>query len=214
MRGDPKKGGRAKPEDGGAPPPSYPETYLEAAAAVSRAVAAKHTVGYFTREDLRQELYAMALHLFPKWDAGRPAGPFLRWRLERGVRNLHRDHVRRSDSPCPACKAGGPCPKGGGTPCAPHAEWAVRWARKSTLTGAAAGAPASLSGEGGEAPPPPDPAERELLALLDAGIPAALRADYLRLKAGGGLTAARKAAVLAAAREVLGVAADDHREDD
>jgi hypothetical protein len=146
-------------------------------------------------------MLVVALQVFPKWDPSKPPGPFLRVHLTRRIRNLYRDRVRRSDSPCAACKKGRWCGRGGeGGPCEAHTQWAERWGRKATL---ASGGVGSLAPD--RAAPLDDPADTELLGKVDAELPAHLRADYLRLRQGVRLSETRRAAVEDAIRFILGI---------
>lgn len=192
------------------PPAAYPEAYIRAAQAEAVRLASRHRIAFFDAEDLAQELLVKALDIFPKWDPTRPPAPFLRRALARLCTNVYRDRVRRSDSPCPSCQDGRFC--GRGDPeagvCRPFAEWAARWGRKALLMKSGLGAVGDGSDDVGEearSQSPPDFAEAELLARLDAGIPSALRADFMRLRQGMALTVARRAAVLGAARAALGL---------
>ena len=146
--------------------------------------------GYFDGDDIAQEASIMGLELIAKdkYEGARPLENYLVTHIDRRLQNLKRDKFFRREAPCRCCDPFDP----GANPCKRWQQWNELTQRKMSLMGSG-----------------PDPEnirprvaqheERELLNEIDEWIdetwPAALRADYMRLKQGVGLTASRTKAV-------------------
>jgi hypothetical protein len=155
--------------------------------------------GYLALEDVKQIAWQFAIELLNKrtYDPGKPLANYLYVHVKRRLLNMRRDLLRRSDPPCRECHNGGSC-RGGGW-CERYEAWVSRNNAKANLMEPLGFDRAPEQGGGG------DEAEvREALLRIDEELPAALRADYLKMRAGVAVPKARREAVLEAVRGIVG----------
>jgi len=185
---------------------------LAAIESVVRVLAPQFTFGPFDKDDIGQEIRVMCLDALPRYkpEVG-PLQNFLFSHSKLRCINFKRDHHRRADAPCRSCHNGQPCGPDGEV-CKKYATWRDIQDRKAAIRN-----PTGFDDTAGEAEwhardksdVEGDVQTRELLRLIDARLPIDLRADYLRLRAGKAIGKAKKQAVEAAVREILGEAAED-----
>lgn len=182
-------------------------TEAEVLAALDRVLAMlapSFVFGYYDIEDVEQfgRLEGLKLLAKGKYDGSRPLDAYLYTHIFRRLLNLQRKLKWRSEPSCPQCASGTTYCGDGHGPCDAHEAWVRRNTTKSALT-----SPVSLDSDHDgrdRADVMGEIERRETEATIDAKLPAALRSDYLRLKAGVTVPARRKAAVLEAVREALG----------
>jgi DNA-directed RNA polymerase specialized sigma24 family protein len=167
---------------------------------VMNVLARKYRFGPFDRNDIYQEGFSLALEALPRYDRKRPLENFLYVHLSNRLKNFKRNNFYRAEAPCKGCAHARPgeAPHPGGVFCDRHLGWVARNRFKQNVM-----SPASLDNAPEKAAALPE-AVNEVAARLDRGMPAHLRADYLRMRAGEKLGAARAEAVREAAREILG----------
>lgn len=186
------------------PPGHTPESVTAALLEAARAVAHLYTFGYHEVEDAQQEAIADAIEsALPKYRAERgELVAFLARHMRFRLSNYKRNHYWRNEPPCRGCADGRLDVHGDGRPCAKHLAWIRLNTAKANLVH-------PLDIENLENEPSlrdvaHEEAERdEAEGLIDALLPAELRADYLRLRAGVRLPKGRRNKVLAAVREAL-----------
>ena len=151
--------------------------------------------GYYTDEDIAQEAYIDALEGLPNYDNGgldsngdakRPLDKFLFTHIKFKLLNLKRDEFRRSDPPCVSCHLDDFSVHMHDGYCRKYAEWRSRNDAKSGLMAPlgltdleAANRPGQNESDALDAV-----SRAEIVAKLDAIIPASLRASYLKMKSG------------------------------
>lgn len=173
---------------------------LEVIQAVAEQLCGILKIPGYTKEDMAQEGRLLAIEALPSYDGVRPLAPFLYIHVHNRLCNLFRNKVRRNDPPCIACHFGEPCEgaftEGG---CPAYRNWRSRQDAKSGLM-----SPGPIYEHDVERPSGEEEVERrELLGKIEGGMPADLRADYLRMLAGVKLTRDREERVLAAIRGIL-----------
>jgi DNA-directed RNA polymerase specialized sigma24 family protein len=189
------------------PPGVTEEQFLESLAHCQRLLAKDFAFAYYDGDDIAQEMVLLAHEGLARYDPARPLTPVLHAHLSNRLTNLRRDKFQRSDSPCRLCYDHRQAEHDNGRVCAAHRKWKRRNSAKANLA-----SPGRIDGACDDREPAlrtqsevlAAAAFNELSALIDAGLPAALRADYLRLLAGERVGAAAKARVAAAVRLVLG----------
>lgn len=193
-----------------ADPPS-PE-YWAAAEGLITKIRRQMAFGYFEGEDIAQEARILALQAWRDgaYDRSRPPTPFLRAHFHNKLGHLYRAKCQRNDPPCRACHAGTPCPAAGvAAACRPYAAWrALNDAKKGLLSPAGYDEAVLACPDAGTRPPEQEDAAAaaELAALLDARLPAALRTDYLRMRAGRPVARHRREKI----RETILIIIRDH----
>jgi DNA-directed RNA polymerase specialized sigma24 family protein len=180
---------------------------------VVRQLASKFTVPGFDRDDIAQEARLMAmdgLHRYePQPDAsGRPTRPlmnFLVSHVRNRLVNLRRDRHRRADSPCRRCQNGAPCGPDGGS-CDAYLAWNERQQKKSFVRN-----PVGLdsvseeNASTGRDSTVEEASHREMLRMIDEGLPVELRRTYLQMRAGvPNVSRSKREQVEVAVREILG----------
>ncbi len=184
-------------------PPGHTEAEVVATLTrIADSVAHEFAFGSYTPDDIRQEAVAEGLEALPRYDPDRPLENFLRVHIRNRLLNLIRKEFKRSDPPCRACHKGHRCQYAGKGVCDKYQAWAARNNAKATLARGAgeAGAAETAVSDGIAAT-----AEfSELTARIDAQLPTALRADYLRILAGNHIPKARRLKVEEAVRLILG----------
>lgn len=172
---------------------------------VARNVATKFRLefGYHTKGDIEHEGVVIALEVLDTaaYDVSRPLENFLHVHVKNRLKNFKRKHFMRCEAPCKCCEAfGNPS-----EPCRRWVEWNERNLLKQNLM-----RPVDVSSipcEGlATAPSAADEADlAETLSRIDEELDPALRADYLRMRAGVAVPKSRRVAVREAVSEILGV---------
>jgi DNA-directed RNA polymerase specialized sigma24 family protein len=179
---------------------------------IATRVAPKYTFGYYDVEDVEQEARREAIKGLLKYDGKRPLENFLWIHLKNRLFNLRRDKYQRTTPPCSTCKqkVDGKCTKYDEVEhCNVHDAWTRRNEAKKNLM-----APIGISSvvdehEQNMRVQPHTQSEleiTELESLLDREIPAALRPDYLRMKAGDKVAKTKRVAVQEVVQKIL----EDH----
>jgi hypothetical protein len=154
---------------------------------VANVLAAQYKAyGYFTRDDLKQEVMAFALNGLAsgKYDPSRPLDKFLFAHCKNRLMNLRRDRYFRTDGPCKACQR--TFGKGhDGHPCASHERWLARNSTKAKLVGALSMDEAVTDSRCSREVDPAEAAEqKDLLAYVAARIPPEWRESFDKLMDG------------------------------
>jgi len=186
------------------------KTEAEVLAAIEKAVdilAPGFVFGPYTLDDIKQEGRLEAIKLLEKdvYDTSRPLENLLYTHIKNRYINLVRDKLRRSDSPCPQCHSGFSCrPEG---PCEKYVIWRDRNRVKSNIM-----RPLDLDHVADEheqrtrveSTVTSEAELAELLAKIDAQLPAGLRSDYLKMRDGVTIPRTRKAQVEEAVKAIIG----------
>lgn len=184
-------------------PPGFTEAEVTAALMeAADAVGGLYTFGYHELEDAKQEAMCNAIeNALPKFDATRGTlVAFLATHMRHRLSNYKRKHYWRNEPPCRGCADGRT--HDDGRHCDAHLAWIRLNTSKANLVH-----PLDIENLEDE-PTLPDAAtasaiDEETQSLIDTFLPAALRADYLRLKAGVKIPKDRRQAVLDAVLEAL-----------
>lgn len=184
-------------------PPGFTEAEVTAALLeAAEAVGGLYTFGYHELEDAKQEAMCAAIeNSLPKFDATRGTlVAFLATAMRHSLSNYKRKHYWRNEPPCRGCADGRT--HDDGRHCEPHLAWIRLNTAKANLVH-----PLDIENLEDE-PTRPDTAtaaavNEETASLIDTFLPADLRSDYLRLKAGLKLSKERRQAVLDAVLEAL-----------
>lgn len=187
-------------------PTGYTEAQVVATIThLGNVMAPSFVFGAYSVADIKQEIALFCLEALPRYDPDRPLENFLRVHCQNRLTNLVRDKFRRSDPPCRLCHKGREFEHADHKMCEPYKVWKDRNDAKSNL---------AKSAETGPREPIHDDrldeaanaAEiAEAVSMIDASLPTALRADYLRMKAGEKIPRDRRLAVEAAVKEILGI---------
>lgn len=175
---------------------------------VVNTLAPNFVFGPYDLDDIKQEATLIALQGLEFYDSRRPLENFLMVRVRRRLINFRRDKLHRNDPPCRTCAAGGFCT--GAQPrahCAAFAAWLKRNTAKSRLM-----CPTHFDSHQDDclrqdSTVVDDAHLREVLRAIDAHLPVELRGDYLRMREGAPVSAAQRARVREAVREIVGDAA-------
>lgn len=170
----------------------------------AKAVAHLYTFGYHEVEDAQQEAIMDAIeHALPKYRAERgELVAFLATHMRFRLSNYKRNHYWRNEPPCRGCADGRSDAHPDGKPCAKHLAWIRLNTAKANLVH-----PLDIENLENE-PSLRDVAHEEAEldeaeSLIDALLPAELRSDYLRMRAGVRVPKSRRLKVSAAIREAL-----------
>lgn len=184
-------------------PPGFTEgEVLEALEKAVRILAPSFVFGCYDLEDIKQQARLFGLQGLSKYDPSRPLGGFLYSHIRNRLINFRRDKLRRNDPPCAACHASGGCADG--TPCGRYAAWLGRQNAKAGVM-----CPLDISRVPEdrfqrECSPDQTMEATELADRIDAELPVALRADYLRMRDGVPVPHSRRQAVMEAIRGIIG----------
>jgi DNA-directed RNA polymerase specialized sigma24 family protein len=180
--------------------------FLDATQRAVDMLAHSFVFGYYDKEDIAQHAFMEAVKVMATdaYDTSRPLANFLYVHLRNRLLNLLRKQYRRSDPPCNLCHHGRQAEHPDGEVCKKYKAWRKRNATKANL---AQPVPIdSVPDEQVRAADDPHGAELgETLAAIDARLDPALRADYLRMRAGqwADVPKPRRERVEAAVREIL-----------
>jgi DNA-directed RNA polymerase specialized sigma24 family protein len=155
------------------------QSFLIACSGAMKKFNQTHTFGYFDFDDIRQELYILAMSGLEKYDPNRPLENFLATHLQNRWINLKRDKYHRADPPCKLCHNNTPCASAPGQKgvCEKYKKWAERNGRKANLT-----KPQPFD-EWDHARDNHSQAEmREIETIIDVYLPIELRKDYLKMR--------------------------------
>lgn len=178
---------------------------------VARSVSRHFRYGYHTEEDMEGQGVVYALEVLgatrrdgsPAYDVARPLENFLHVHIKNRLMNEKRKHFTRAERPCSCCEAFG-SPR---DPCKRWVDWNARNASKQNLM-----RPLDVSSvrDDGErnmsvaSRVADDVAAGEVLDLIDRGLPAEIRADYLRMRGGVSVPKGRRQKVREAVLEIIG----------
>lgn len=182
------------------------EELVAAVKEVCETLCRRHAFAWFTEEDISQEVWRISLEILArpgKYDQSRPLPNFLYRHAFRQLLNLRRKFLFRNEPPCPECHAGLPCEEAVEEKCRRYSEWL-----RCNMTKAHLACPTDIGDAPEEKQSAPSTAENdsyeaELLARIDAFLPASMRSDYLRVRDGAALPPARRKAVEDCVREIL-----------
>lgn len=181
------------------------ESVTEVIQAIAARLAKKFTFGIYDRDEIYQEACLIALERLEFYDPSKgPLSNYLQVAVKNRLCNFKRDKFRRPEAPCEVChrayQEGGPwCGDG---PCAVYASWRSRNDAKAALArplGLLDKDDRPIAGEG----PLEGMVLEEVLGRIDEELDVDLRADYLRMRAGERIPAARREAVVEAVREII-----------
>lgn len=177
-------------------------TEAEVLASIERAVgllAGRFVFGSWDLDDVKQYGRMEAIRAMDRYDPSRPLDNFLYSHIKNRYINLLRDKYRRNDPPCRACHEGDGCDKSTAySPfCPVYAAWLERNRSKANLMSPG---PLQDVADGDQSG---DVEIAELEEIIRQEIPFEMLRDYLALKDGDRLPAARRAEIEAAVRDVL-----------
>lgn len=191
------------------------DTVLAASQHVGDKLARRLAFGFWEEDDIRQEIFLLAVDAASRFDEGRASGQDVLTQFKNQLYvhcvfklgHKYRDKYHRSDPPCAACGRGDPCTPGG---CEHFREWRATNAAKAALFSPARGAADPRDGRdrgdhGGrsepaarpEAPPP------EVLDRVKARLGPNDRGDLLRLLAGARFPKGRRMKLLNKIRKIV-----------
>lgn len=177
-----------------------------------RLLAPSFTFGYYDLDDIKQQARIFCMEALPRYDSSRPLENFMFAHLKNRLINFRRDKYKRNDPPCSLCHAGRQNEHADGQVCERYRKWKKTNSRKANLM-----SPIHIDNVA-------DEYERtmrsesevdanvnisEMSRLIDDGLPAELRSDYLRMKAGEAIPKTRQAKVKDAVRVILKDYIDD-----
>lgn len=160
---------------------------------ISQRLASKFKFGYFTDEDIEQEVAIICIEAVKSYDGKRPLENYLWSCTKNRLCNLKRNKYERLDKPCLKCPLYDPKKLCSTSECSEYEEktdckiyrdWLTRNSCKKTLMNSS-----GIEGEGN------NPAETEeqnyekldreaIEDLIDRELPATMREDYVRFKFG------------------------------
>jgi hypothetical protein len=170
---------------------------------ITTILSKKFSFGPHTEEDIGQEIAVMCLDALSRYNP--EVGPFENYAFRHcklRLINKKRDELKRCDAPCRKCNEG--LPHEATKECKQHEKWAKRQRAKAGLCkGAPTPSPFyDLPTEATDVED--DAATREMLRMIDAGLNADLRRDYLLLRARQPIPKERRLAVVEAVKSILG----------
>ncbi len=179
---------------------------------VVKTLAFNFTFGYYSYDDIAQEGRILALKILPKYNPKMPLQPFIYRHIKNRLINLIRDKFHRSDNPCKICKnsVDGHTKHADGRYCKKYLTWKHLNATKSELC-----RPLDISNLDDTEEPTlrwEEPKEtedynriskEEIFSLIDIKLPANIRGDYLRLKAGLKITKAKQDMIVDIIKKIL-----------
>jgi hypothetical protein len=179
---------------------------IEIISKITNQIAAKFPFGIYDIDDIKSEAFLLAWKVLHKFDVNKSSiknadslegqvAAFLSTHLRNRLKNLWRDKVTRPDYPCKTCHSGDPCTPGF---CEPYRKWYKRNHAKASL---ASPSEMGILEEGLQSRAEGEHSELE--ALIDKKLPVRLRGDYLRLRAGVKMGAARRKRIAMAVRTIL-----------
>lgn len=202
--------GEAPPKNNMVSPEVYgvPETeFLEACEHVVTVLCGTFAFGYYSVDDIRQEIRVFCLEAMPRYDRERLLKNFLYVHAYKRLINLQRNKLQRNDPPCAICHAGETtCQKNAEEVCDRYMGWLKRNASKKSLAqpGTYSEAVASKHADPSIPKSPLDNmVNQEIWDIIDQHIPMSLRKDFLRMKEGVSLHKSRRQEVLTAIRQIL-----------
>lgn len=170
--------------------------------AIAHQLAHTFTFGYYSAEDIEQEIRVIALEGLPRFEPERGVTlyTFLRRHVHNRLCNLKRDKYYRRNAPCNCCGLDTPesswCPK--------YKKWILSNAAKRNLVDSYAGEE-YYEVVSDNADIPESLSQVELRREIDLKLPASFRTDYRRLLEGSHIPKKRLISLLSTLREILGV---------
>jgi hypothetical protein len=161
---------------------------------IAKRLSKKFRFGYFTSDDIEQEIAVLCLQAMPDYDGERPLENFLWTHAHNRLCNLKRDKYERRDKPCLNCplKAYDPMCKQSKSECTAfenkndckeYSHWIIRNEKKKNLVNCSSESSINLNEQKYEVSI--DKMDKtKLMDLLDKEIPIHMRADYIKFKYG------------------------------
>jgi hypothetical protein len=88
------------------------EEFVDTVDGIANRLCDKFKFGYFSREDIKQECFTLALEVLDKYDPERPLANFLWCHLHNRLCNLKRNKYFRLEKPCNKCPLKAYIPEG------------------------------------------------------------------------------------------------------
>jgi hypothetical protein len=188
------------------------DRFLEAFDSVIKLLSSKFRFGYYEADDIRQKgaQFAIEAMASEKYDVGQPLENFLYTHIRNRLINFKRDNYMRPDPPCKTCVFWQATPAGRKcgvfaerSECAKYTSWEKRNETKKNLMNTVSD---ETIGENSEVSTiSNDLNMKELEAFIDHHLPMELRSDYLRLRSGASIPAARRERVREAVLNISGI---------
>lgn len=173
---------------------------------VATILARKHTFGYYTEEDIRQEAIVIGIEGMKDYQEGRPLENFLWTHISNRLINLRRDKFVRAQKPCVTCPlyahATFSCTKYEHMDdCSLYSNWQKRNVAKSAL--------ASSFGFGEEEPENQSSYEfdletKEIYDIIDKKMPIEYRENWIRLTNNLKLPKAKRDELILIIKDIIG----------
>lgn len=192
---------------------------IDAIQRVINIVAPQFVFGYYSLEDIKQEAFIKALEALKDYNPQLPLENFLSVHIRNRLKNLIRDKYHRNDPPCKACHncINGQTQHSDGKYCEKYLAWKNLNASKAGLV-----TPLDISNiddtQENNTKLPDNVVEKlsseEIFEIINEKLPAYLRADYLKMKAGINVSKTRKDLVLKKIREILQIKQENLENDE
>ncbi len=182
------------------------EQIAETIQKVAKRFSKKFRFGYFTSEDIEQEVAVLCLQAMPKYDGRRPLENFLWTHAHHRLCNLKRDKYERRDKPCFNCPLKAYDPKclnsknectafDNKNDCKEYNHWVIRNEKKKNLVNCSSESSINLNEQKYEISMNKGDMKK-LMELLDREIPIHMRQDFVRFKYGMRLNKLKQDAIV------------------
>jgi DNA-directed RNA polymerase specialized sigma24 family protein len=162
----------------------------EAIKKIAKRLSKKFRFGYYTAEDIHQEIAVLCMEALPKYDGIRPLENFLWTHCHHRLCNLKRDKYERRDKPCLKCplydpnktKSQSECLRfENKNDCELYSDWIIRNEKKKNLVNSSVESTANSSE--GRYEIEVDSMDRQIIIdLIDKHLPVHMREDYVKFK--------------------------------
>lgn len=159
---------------------------------IAKRLAKKFRFGYYTTEDIKQEIAVLCMEAMPRYDGLRPLENFLWTNAHHRLCNLKRDKYERRDKPCLKCPLYDPKRKKSQSECLKYenkndcdlySNWLNRNEKKKNLVNSSIDSTATANSNSYENDAS-DIDTKKIMDLLDKHIPISMREDYIKYKFG------------------------------
>lgn len=195
------------------------EEVIETIKRLVNTIAPKFVFGYYSLDDIKQEAFIKAIEALEDYNPKLPLANFLSVHIRNRLRNLIRDKYHRNDPPCKTCHncVNGQTQHSNGKYCEKYLAWKNLNADKAGIV-----CPLDISNIDDTEESNTklidnvtnELCKEEIFDIVDEKLPAYLRADYLKLKAGIQVNKTRKDLVLKKIREILGITLENTENDE
>jgi DNA-directed RNA polymerase specialized sigma24 family protein len=185
------------------------EEFLKIVDTIAQKLAKKFQFGYFTKEDIHQQIYVFALMGLEDYDETRPLENFLFSHIKNRLINYKRDKFKRTDAPCQLCygKILGHTEHPDGKFCEKFLVWEKRNIRKQNVI-----LPLDItnisdeeeSNTRYESSTLRDLEKKEMLLKIDKKLPSEFRATYLQMREGVHVPKSKRLEIENLIRTILG----------